>query len=267
MRSATELKQIFQRGWNIPARVENYVRQSSEFTEGERYRAWRNALGTALGSTGPLKVLDVGTGPAFFACLYAQMGHRATGLDFSERMLAVARSRAAELHVEVEFVFGDAEAPPFDAATFDAVSSRHVLFNLPRPGVAVRDWVRLLKPGGQLVLIGNDHEADDKQRLRGGPFFRRWFRRWRNRRRVPGWKPEPGYIDAVAECPLFRHGSGTLRAVMEAVGLEKIRKIPTDAIQQARRQEPRANRPVDFGGQLFILVGTTPTQPQAAAST
>ncbi len=44
MRSAVELKQIFQRGWNIPARVENYARQASEFTEGESHVAWCAAL-------------------------------------------------------------------------------------------------------------------------------------------------------------------------------------------------------------------------------
>ena len=212
MRSATELKQIFQDGWNIPARVENYIRQSPEFTEGERYGAWRRALERALGSPAPLKVLDVGTGPGFFACLYSQMGHHATGLDFSERMLGVARNRAAALQLDTEFVFGDAEGPPFDSSTFDAVSSRHVLFNLPRPGVAVREWVRLLKPGGKLILVGNDHAADAAGHgfARPTQFVRQWYRRFRNRRRVPGWKPQPGYRDAVAECPLFRHGSGTL---------------------------------------------------------
>ena len=183
----------------------------------------------------------------------------ATGLDFSERMLGVARCRAADLHLNTEFVLGDAEAPPF-ATTFDAVSSRHVLFNLPRPGVAVREWVRVLKPGGKLILIGNEHDAENRAKgfARTTQLVRNWYRRIRNRRRVRGWKPQAGYLQAVHECPLFRHGSGTLRAVMEAVGLGDIQQVPTEEIQQARRASPRRNRRPEFGGPLYILVGTKP---------
>ncbi len=109
-----------------------------------------------------MKVLDVGTGPGIFACLYAQLGHESYGLDFSESMLAVARQRAQEMNLECKFVFGDAESPPFPNETFDAVSSRHLLFNLPRPGVAICEWVRVLKPGGRLILIGNEHVNGSK---------------------------------------------------------------------------------------------------------
>jgi SAM-dependent methyltransferase len=259
MRSAVELKQIFQAGWNIPARVENYVRHAGEFTDGESHGAWRRALDEALSTPGRLKVLDVGTGPAFFACLYSQMGHECTGLDFSERMLGVARQRAEELRVDTKFVFGDAEEPPFADKTFDAVSSRHVLFNLPRPGVAVREWVRVLKPGGRLVLIGNEHDAESAASLavRGKQLVRRWLGRGK-RRGVPGWQPAPGYRAAVGECPLFRHGSGALRAVMEAAGLEDIHTVATDDIQRARRKSPRRDSHPTRPSRFFILVGVKP---------
>ena len=68
------------------------------------------------------------------------------GLDFSNRMLAEATKRAEQLRVACEFVFGDAESLPFDAARFDVVSSRHLLFNLPRPGLALREWFSVLNP-------------------------------------------------------------------------------------------------------------------------
>jgi len=261
MRSTAELKQIFQAGWNIPARVENYVRHAAEFTEGESHVAWRRALDEALSTSGRLKILDVGTGPAFFACLYSHMGHECTGLDFSERMHGVARQRAAGLNVDTKFVFGDAEEPPYADATFDAVSSRHVLFNLPRPGVAVREWVRVLKPGGRLILIGNEHDAESSVSLmgRGRQLVRRWLGRGR-RRGVPGWKPAPGYREAVGECPLFRHGSGALRAVMEAAGLEDIHTVATDDVQRARRSGPRRNGHPFGPSRFFILVGLKPPE-------
>jgi len=61
MRSAEELKQVFQEGWNIPLRVDNYVRNvaDAEFTGGECYDAWREALRAAIGVSGSLQILDV----------------------------------------------------------------------------------------------------------------------------------------------------------------------------------------------------------------
>ncbi len=257
MRSAIELKQIFQQGWNIPARVENYARQSAEFTEGDRHLAWRKTLADALANQSRLMILDVGTGPGFFACLYSQMGHDCTGLDFSERMLNVASSRAAELKVDTKFIMADAEQPPLLSESFDAVSSRHLLFNLPRPGVAIREWVRILKPGGRLILIGNENDelSAAERRPRGKRVVRRFIGRFRRPKRSPAWTPEPGYIDAVSECPLFRHGSKTLRAVMEAAGLEDIRAVSTDDIRLARSKYPPQAGQLREQSQFFILVG------------
>ena len=55
MRSATELKQIFQEGWNTSTRVDNYVRNVAEFTEGECFQAWCKALTMAMSAAGRLK--------------------------------------------------------------------------------------------------------------------------------------------------------------------------------------------------------------------
>lgn len=260
MRSASELKEIFQAGWNIPARIDNYVHHIEEFTAGETHVAWRETLARALATDGRLRILDVGTGPGIFACLYAQMGHEAVGLDFSERMLGVARQRAADMGLDCTFLYGDAEDPPLSDASFDVVSSRHVLFNLPRPGVAVRQWVRLLKPGGRMVLMGNENsDQQSSSSLAGcGRRLAHWLRHRRFRRRAGNWSAGPDYIKAVAECPLFRHGSGTLRAVMEAAGLVDIHLQPTDAIQAARRGAPRGRRSSLTLASFFILVGAKP---------
>jgi ubiquinone/menaquinone biosynthesis C-methylase UbiE len=262
MRSAADLKRIFQEGWNIPARVDNYVRTvaEGEFCEGATAQAWRSALETALSAVGRLKVLDVGTGPGVFACLYAQMGHECIGLDFSNRMLAAARQRAAELTLDCAFVFGDAEEPPFDADSFDCVSSRHLLFNLPRPGVAVRQWVRILKPGGKLILIGDDSGERRSSTLAAGArrILGRSLRRFSGSR-PRGWNAGPDYIKAVSECPLFRHTAGAIQAVMEAAGLQDIRSCPTEDVYYARLKSCPLIRRWSFPPtRPFILIGTTP---------
>jgi SAM-dependent methyltransferase len=262
MRSAADLKRIFQEGWNIPARVDNYVRNvaEGEFREGPTAQAWRTTLETALSAAGRLKVLDVGTGPGVFACLYARMGHECVGLDFSNRMLAAARRFAADLTVDCAFVFGDAEEPPFEADTFDCVSSRHLLFNLPHPGVAVRQWVRVLKPGGKMILIGDDSCDRRASSLTAG--VRRILGRSLlrlSRRRGRGWNAGPDYIKAVSECPLFRHSAGALWAVMEAAGLQDIHSCPTDDIYAARVKSRAPMRRWNFPPtRPFILVGAKP---------
>jgi SAM-dependent methyltransferase len=260
MRSTEELKQIFQDGWNMPARVENYVRNvaDAEFTSGDCCEAWRASLDEALGSLPGLHILDVGTGPGVFACLFARMGHRCTGLDFSNRMLAEARRRTRKLNASCDFVFGDAESPPFDSEQFDVVSSRHLLFNLPRPGVALREWFRLLKPDGRMILIGD--EPEDRSNLSWRGRLHRlmgWNRRRFYRRRTSGWHPSPGYGQAVAECPLSRNSTPeVLRALMEAIGLTDIHLCSADAIHAARLRRSRARS--DRRARPFILVGSKP---------
>ncbi len=112
-----------------------------------------------------------------------------------------------------------------------------------------------------MILMGNEHLAQASKSLKTrGRQFVNWCRmRWATRRRSRHSWATPDYRKAVSECPLFRHGSGTLRAVMEAAGLEEIHMQPTDAIDAARRATPnrRARRFIG-AGQFFILVGKKP---------
>jgi SAM-dependent methyltransferase len=63
----------------------------------------------------------------------------------------VAHATARDLTVDARL--GDAVAPAFDPARFDAVTSRHLLWTLREPAVAFGTWRQLLRPGGRLVAV------------------------------------------------------------------------------------------------------------------
>lgn len=98
-----------------------------------------------------LRVLDVGTGPGFFAILLAQLGYQVTAVDYTAAMLREARHNAAALAEKIRFLEMNAEALDFPDESFDILISRNVTWNLPHPAAAYRQWNRVLKGGGLLL--------------------------------------------------------------------------------------------------------------------
>ncbi len=68
-------------------------------------------------------------------------------------MLSKVREKASQKMFDSTFKKGDAEDPPFEAGTFDVVLSRHLLWTLPHPDTAVKNWKKVLKEGGVLIVI------------------------------------------------------------------------------------------------------------------
>ena len=98
-----------------------------------------------------LRVLEVGTGPGFFAILLRELGCDVTAIDLTPAMLAQAKENAGTLAGEIRFMEMNAEALSFADASFDAVISRNLTWNLPHPEQACAEWARVLKPGGLLL--------------------------------------------------------------------------------------------------------------------
>jgi ubiquinone/menaquinone biosynthesis C-methylase UbiE len=127
-------------------------------TDGER-AAWDRILDLVLAGRRGLDALDVGCGTGFLVFELVARGHRVTGVDFAVAMLAEARRKAAALGVAVAFEEADAEQLPFGRASFDLVISRHVLWTLPHPEAAIDEWIRVLRPGGRLVVVDGQFDA------------------------------------------------------------------------------------------------------------
>lgn len=107
-------------------------------------------------------ILDVGCGTGDFDLLLARLvgpSGRIVGVDHSATMVAEARRRAEGSGVPVEFRRGDAHALEFGDATFDRVAANAVLQHLGDPGRALREMVRVTKPGGWVDISEHDWGA------------------------------------------------------------------------------------------------------------
>ena len=111
--------------------------------------AWRTLLLQHL-PPAPARVADLGCGTGTLALLLAEEGYAVDGVDYSPEMVRRARDKAG--HVAT-FLEGDAAEPPLDAASYDVVLCRHVLWAMPSPAAALERWIGLLAPGGRLLLV------------------------------------------------------------------------------------------------------------------
>lgn len=104
-----------------------------------------------------LRVADVGTGTGILALELAALGLDVVGIDRSEAMLERARTKWQAMQDagpgRVRFEVADAHALPLDDASVDAALAHMVLHSLEDPARAVREMARIVRPGGQVILI------------------------------------------------------------------------------------------------------------------
>lgn len=128
----------------------------AELATAQRQR-WGDCLRTEISRRFPerkpedLRVLEIGTGPGFFAIVLCGLGYAVTAIDLTPAMLAEAKKNAGKLAGAITFLEMDAESLSFPDSSFDAVLSRNLTWNLLRPEQAYAEWTRVLKPGGLLL--------------------------------------------------------------------------------------------------------------------
>jgi SAM-dependent methyltransferase len=98
------------------------------------------------------RVLDVACGTGVVALTAARRGAKASGLDLSPALIERARKNADIAGVDIDFVEGDAEALPYPDGAFDVVLSQFGHIFAPRPAVAVREMLRVLRTGGRIAF-------------------------------------------------------------------------------------------------------------------
>jgi phosphatidylethanolamine/phosphatidyl-N-methylethanolamine N-methyltransferase len=100
------------------------------------------------------RILEVGVGTGISLPYYSARS-RVVGIDISEPMLKVARRRVIDEgleHVEL-FELMDAENLEFPESSFDVVVAQYVVNTVPHPEIALDEFLRVLRPGGELVIV------------------------------------------------------------------------------------------------------------------
>ena len=193
-----------------------YDRMNSVMTAGMHHRWRRRAADLARVGPGS-RALDVATGTGDLAIEVSARGAQVVGLDFSERMLELARAKAPS----IEFVQGNALELAYPDASFDAVTVGFGARNFSDLERGLGELARVTRPGGRVVIL----EITTPQRPPLSWFFGLWFDR-----AVPALGRLAGDPDAYSYLPSSVRrfpGPPELAAKLAAAGLEDVRWMLT----------------------------------------
>lgn len=139
-----------------------------------------SALAALLPRTG--KILEVGCGTGGLLASAARLGLEIEGTDIALRWLVVARRRLDDRGVFVRMVAASADRLPYADRSFDTVVADSVLEHLDDPQAALREWARVLRPGGSLLVWSPNRYA-----LTVDPHVRLWALGWLPRKWMPAY--------------------------------------------------------------------------------
>lgn len=138
-------------------RAEGYSEVNQKELAGEQKEKWLRVLQQKIKNHFPtkkpqeIKVLDIGTGPGFFAIILATAGYQVTAVDYTEAMLEEARDNAGALAEQIHFQRMDGQQLDFAPESFDVIISRNLTWVLTRPDKAYHSWREVLKTGGLML--------------------------------------------------------------------------------------------------------------------
>jgi SAM-dependent methyltransferase len=112
------------------------------------------AMLAAAGAQGHQRVLDAGCGTGHTALAFAPLVAEVVAVDLTEAMLMQGRKLARDRGItNIAFQRGDVERLPYPDGSFDLVTSRYSAHHYPHPLAALRQFARVLKPGGAFLLV------------------------------------------------------------------------------------------------------------------
>ena len=246
----TELKESIREKWDESSQSYDSLHGHGIKSKEER-DAWKNMLETVL-PRGRLKILDVGCGTGELSLLLEGMGHQITGIDLSDEMLSVARSKAKASQLKARFMTGDAESLNFDDESFDAVINRHLLWTLPHHDLALREWKRVLTKVGRVIIIDGlwmNYSLENKLRRLIGDLSVIILERQNPRK---GWYskkteaklPHPRGMDAKVT-----------REYLEEAGLTEIELRDLDDIMEIQKKHMPFSQKITHNSTCYMICG------------
>ena len=105
-----------------------------------------------LADINPKRILEIGSGSGLMTYFVAKLyKEELVALDLSKEMLDLAKSRIT--NPKVSYVVGDGTKPDFPDGSFDAVIGVDIIHHLEDPRAAMKEWKRLVRPGGKMVFL------------------------------------------------------------------------------------------------------------------
>src|ERR1700751_1664312 len=120
------------------------------------HKGWRRKAVTVFKNKNPQFILDVASGTGDFAIESLKANpKKITGVDISAGMLEIGRQKIKKLNLEnkIELQLADAEHVPFADNYFDAITVGFGVRNFENLEAGLKEMLRVLKPGGDLVII------------------------------------------------------------------------------------------------------------------
>lgn len=163
----TKLLQEIQTYWTN--RAEGYSQVNQGELHSEQKHKWQQTLLQYIPfkANKNIKILDIGTGPGFFAIILAQLGFDITAIDYTEQMLLEAKQNAGKFSEQIDFQQMDAQNLNFPDEKFDVIVTRNLTWNLENPQQAYSEWHRVLKKDGVLLNFDANwynHLFDEQKR-------------------------------------------------------------------------------------------------------
>ncbi|WP_411683203.1 class I SAM-dependent methyltransferase [Clostridium thailandense] len=159
------LQENIERYWTQSSN--NYSNIIKDELKSYRPDKWRSLILSQAPDKLVLDILDTGTGPGFFAIILSQAGHRVTGIDSAAEMLEKAQKNSVRAGVCPVFIRMDCHKLNFEDNSFDLIVSRNVTWTLHDPIGVYRQWQRILRPSGRLLIFDanwNFHYYDEELR-------------------------------------------------------------------------------------------------------
>jgi ubiquinone/menaquinone biosynthesis C-methylase UbiE len=177
------------------------------------------------------RALEVGAGTGYFSLNLLRQGviGHAVATDISPGMLERLAATADELHLSVEARVADAEALPFEDASFDIVLGHAVLHHLPGLERALSEFQRVLVPGGTLAFMGepsaHGHRLATMPKRLGALAEPAWRRLMRAEPKASNGAEPPEHTYSALEGLVDVHTftPGRLRMLARAAGFEAVR--------------------------------------------